>query len=97
MKYDGSVTKSELELQIQFMTKKLKEERELLENEGLVVDYDNGGGQTGVRKNPRYEAYSILMATYLRTIKYYAERYADEDDNNETVFDEMIRQLRIVE
>lgn len=97
MKCDNAMTKQELEAQIQFLTEKLKEERVILQHESIVVDYDNGGGQTGVKKNPRFEAYSTLMATYVRTLKYYAEQYADENSENETVFDEMIRQLKVVE
>lgn len=96
MKCDNAMTKQELEAQIQFLTEKLKEERGILENESIITEYDNGGGQTGVRKNPRYEAYSSLMATYLHTLKYYAEQYADESEDNDTVFDEMIRQFKVV-
>lgn len=93
---DNQNTKHELESQIKFLTEKLKEEREKLESESIVIPYDNGGGQSGTRKNPRYEAYSTLMKTYLQTLKYYAEQFADDGDDDETVFDEMIKQFRAV-
>lgn len=29
------------------------------------MEYDNGGGQTGVRENPAFRAYEALWKTYL--------------------------------
>lgn len=31
----------------------------------IVVEYDNGGGQTGIRENPLYNAYEKLFSKYL--------------------------------
>lgn len=31
----------------------------------VVVEYDNGGGQTGIRENPLFNAYEKLFAKYL--------------------------------
>ena len=31
----------------------------------IVVEYDNGGGQTGIRENPLFSAYEKLFSKYL--------------------------------
>ncbi len=56
-----------LEEQLKVMAAKLKEAAEQLPNEELIVAYDNGGGQSGVRENPFYSAYSKLLRTYTKT------------------------------
>lgn len=58
----------ELAESVVFMAAKLEESRKAMENEPLVVPYDNGGGQTGIRENPHYTAYEKLMNTYTRSL-----------------------------
>lgn len=48
---------------------KLEDARKDLMAESLYVDYDNGGGQTGIREHPGFSAYNKLMATYTRGLK----------------------------
>lgn len=52
-----------------FMRAKLEETRAGLESEPLVIEYDNGGGQSGIRKNPAYDAYEALVKTYCTTVR----------------------------
>lgn len=40
----------------------------------IVVDYDNGGGQSGMRKHPGLEAYSRLYQQYLQGIRTLIEK-----------------------
>lgn len=63
----------ELAESVIFMAKKLEETRIKLENEPLVVSYDNGGGQKGIRENPHFVAYEHLMATYNKSFKQLSE------------------------
>ena len=42
--------------------------------EPLVVAYDNGGGQQGVRKNPAYEVYTKLYSSYIAGVRTLLER-----------------------
>jgi hypothetical protein len=42
-------------------------------NSQLIVGYDNGGGQRGIRKNPIYEAYNQLMANYRKSLQQLTE------------------------
>lgn len=59
----------ELAESVIFMADKLKESREIMKNEPLVIDYDNGGGQTGIRENPHFTAYEKLINTYTRSLE----------------------------
>ena len=56
--------------QLQLMRDRLIEEGERIPDEPLVVEYDNGGGQYGVRENPFYPAYEKLLNSYVKTLAY---------------------------
>ena len=47
------------------MKSKLDDARTAIGEDGITVEYDNGGGQTGVRENPAFRAYEALWKTYL--------------------------------
>ena len=63
----------ELAESVLFMEKKLKEARKQMAKEPLVIPYDNGGGQSGIRENPHYVAYEHLMATYTKSLRKLSE------------------------
>ncbi len=44
---------------------KLDEARLQMMKEDIVVQYDNGGGQTGTRENPIFKAYLNLWRAYM--------------------------------
>lgn len=48
-----------------WMRVKLDESRSSLMKEKIVVKYDNGGGQKGLRKNPFFDAYEALFKAYM--------------------------------
>lgn len=58
----------ELAESVVFMAAKLEESRKAMAKEPLVIPYDNGGGQTGIRENPHYAAFEKLMNTYIRSL-----------------------------
>ena len=60
---------AELEEQAAFQRKKLEEARIALESAPLVIEYDNGGGQRGIRENPEFAAYEKLMSNYHATLR----------------------------
>lgn len=70
-----------------FMKAKLDETRAYLENEKLFCEYDNGGGQSGVREHPGYKAYESLWRAYLSGLSQLtpaakkAEPAADKPEN----------------
>lgn len=48
---------------------RLADARRLIGASDIVVPYDNGGGQEGVRRNPAYDGYSALAKTYVAYLK----------------------------
>lgn len=63
----------ELAEAVVFMAEKLEESRATLKHESLVVPYDNGGGQTGIRENPHFTAYEKLLTTYNKSLRQLTE------------------------
>jgi hypothetical protein len=61
---------TELAENVIFQCKKLAETRAAMDRsrQPIVVAYDNGGGQRGMRKHPIYEAYNQLMANYRKSL-----------------------------
>lgn len=57
----------ELAENVIFMGAKLEDTRSGLANQQVVIAYDNGGGQKGIRKNPIFEGYNQLMANFRKT------------------------------
>ena len=58
----------ELAMNVVFMRAKIKETRETMADEPLVVPYENGPNQSGVRENPIYKSYEALLKTYRATL-----------------------------
>lgn len=56
-----------------WMERKLEDARADIADAPLAVEYDNGGGQTGVRKNPAMDAYNSLMSSYTKALKQLCE------------------------
>jgi hypothetical protein len=48
-----------------WMRIRLDEARKQMEGCQIVVDYDNGGGQKGVRENPIFKAYEALWKSFM--------------------------------
>lgn len=71
MKYDEML--SELEQNIAFMEEKLKQARQLIGSTGVVIPYNNGGGQSGIRANPAFGEYEKLMNAYTKAVQQYDE------------------------
>lgn len=63
----------ELAANVLWMECKLDDAREEIADAPLAVEYDNGGGQCGTRKNPTVDAYNALMSTYTRALKQLCE------------------------
>ena len=48
-----------------WMRVRLDEARKQMEDCRLVVEYDNGGGQRGLRENPSFKAYEALWKSFM--------------------------------
>lgn len=49
-----------------WMKAKLDEARELIKDSPVVIKYDNGGGQKGIRENPLFKGYEALWKSYIQ-------------------------------
>lgn len=50
---------------VAWMKVRLDDAREKAKNSSVVIPYDNGGGQKGIRENPLYKGYSALWKSYV--------------------------------
>lgn len=48
-----------------WMRAKLDDAREAIKNSNIVISYDNGGGQKGIRENPLFKGYESLWRSYM--------------------------------
>ena len=70
--------KKVLKDQLESMAKRILEEGKKIGKEPLVIEYDNGGGQAGIRENPFYPAYEKLLASYTKTLAAYKDMAGDD-------------------
>ena len=56
-------------LNVSWMKSKLDDARTAIGEDGITVEYDNGGGQSGLREHPGFSAYNRLFTTFSRGIK----------------------------
>jgi len=52
-------------LNTSWMKAKLDDARDAIKNSNVVMPYDNGGGQKGIRENPLFKGYESLFKSYM--------------------------------
>lgn len=52
-----------------WMKIKLDGAREAIRTTNVVIPYDNGGGQQGLRENPLFKGYESLLKSYMASLK----------------------------
>lgn len=60
------------------MKVKLDETKELVQQSSVVIKYDNGGGQTGLRENPVFRGYESLFKSYMQGMEKIIACISDE-------------------
>lgn len=77
---------------------KLDETRIEMQNASVVCDYDNGGGQTGVRENPIFKAYINLWRAYMvgleKFTSYLPKELQDEAPGDMVNVLDQVRQMK---
>lgn len=58
----------QIALNIVFMEEKLDQARDLIGTTSVAIQYDNGGGQKGIRENPAFKGYGALLKSYMAAI-----------------------------
>lgn len=61
-----------------WMKVKLDEAIETVKNAEIVVEYDNGGGQSGLRENPWFKGYEALWKSYMTGMSKIIDSLPDE-------------------
>lgn len=54
-----------LAVEVLWQAEKLRKTRREIGRDGVTVRYDNGGGQTGTRRNPAFDGYNALFKSYV--------------------------------
>lgn len=75
----------ELASDVLWQAERLLESRDTIKNAPIVIPYDNGGGQTGLRKNPMYDAYNSLFASFCKGFSQLTEMLADAPSAKKTI------------
>lgn len=74
-----------------WMSLKLEAARELIGDSDVAIPYDNGGGQSGIRRNPAYDGYNALVSSYTKALKQLSEMLDEEiEDVSEDGIDEIV-------
>ena len=66
--------------QLELMAARIMIEGKRMDSEDLIIEYDNGGGQYGVRENPYYPAYEKLLTSYTRALDIVKNMAGDTDE-----------------
>ena len=64
---------------VSWMRAKLDDSRDLIKNSNIVIPYDNGGGQKGVRENPAFKGYEALWKAYMQGMNRILDTLPQED------------------
>lgn len=66
-----------------WMKAKLDDAREAVKNSQIVITYDNGGGQKGIRENPLFKGYESLWKAYMQGMSKIVECLPQEEIKQE--------------
>lgn len=80
-----------------FMKVKLDEAREQIKSETITVEYDNGGGQKGIRENPVFKAYEALWKSYMLGMDKILGVIPEEQQSELTAQTEQIRPQTVLD
>jgi hypothetical protein len=84
-----------LKKQLRLMADRLITESASIPDEPLVIEYDNGGGQKGIRENPFYPAYEKLLSSYTKTFKAAQEMSNGQDDSELNTLDSLRNKFKL--
>ena len=84
----------ELQAQADFQRKTLESRRVELVDEPFVVEYDNGGGQTGTKENPEWTAYEKLLKSYHATLRAIAAQIGGKANEKQTGIGSPLKNFR---
>ena len=77
------------------MADRLIEEGKRIPDEPLVIEYDNGGGQSGIRENPFYPAYEKLLTSYSKTLTAVKSMAGSDDEAEVSSLDTLRSRFKV--
>ena len=82
--------------QVLFMAEKLEESMEGIKDQCIVIPYDNGGGQCGIRENPAFAAYEKLLTTYTKSLAALRDMIGSTAPKEMTALDDLRKKFKVV-
>lgn len=82
--------------QVLFMADKLEDARIDLQYQDLVIDYDNGGGQSGIRENPEFVAYHKLLTSFNKSLAQLREILGEGSDEVAENLDSLRSRFKVI-
>ena len=82
--------------QIDSIGRKLEKERKRMKEEPLTVEYDHGGGQSGVTANPYYTNYTKLLTTYTKSLDVLIRLIGDSNPEAVNTLTDLRTRFRVI-
>ena len=79
-----------------WMKAKLDDAREAIKNSNIVISYDNGGGQKGIRENPLFKGYESLWRSYMAGMAKILESLPQEQIEQAVEIEKLVTMLELV-
>ena len=79
-----------------WMKAKLDDAREAIKNSNIVILYDNGGGQKGIRENPLFKGYENLWRSYMAGMAKLLESLPQEQIEQAAEIEKPVTMLELV-
>ena len=79
-----------------WMKAKLDDAREAIKNSNIVISYDNGGGQKGIRENPLFKGYESLWRSYMAGMAKILESLPQEQIEQAVEIEKPVTMLELV-
>lgn len=79
-----------------WMKVKLDDAREAIKNSSIVISYDNGGGQKGIRENPLFKGYESLWRSYMAGMAKLLESLPQEQIEQAAEIEKPVTMLELV-
>lgn len=80
-----------------WMKAKLDDTRTLIQKTDVVVPYDNGGGQKGLRENPAFKGYEKLFSSYINGMNRIIDALPQDIFTTEKLVEDEMRPKSVLE
>lgn len=82
--------------QVDSIGRKLERERKRMKEEPLTIEYDHGGGQSGITANPYYANYTKLLKSYTQGISVLIDLIGDSNPAAVATLTELRTRFKVI-